>query len=584
MAKRWRVQAFDESRVRDLSQSAGVPSVVAQLLISRGLADPQLARDFLAARLSTLRDPSELPGVPQAVEIIASAIAERQRITVYGDYDADGITGTAILLRCLGILGADVDFYIPNRLDEGYGLHADAVRMLTDRGTRLIITVDCGIASIAEAEVAANLGTTLIITDHHELADPLPQAAAIIHPRLPGTSYPFAGLCGAGVVFKLAWELCKHASRSERVAERFKSFLLSAVGLAAVGTVADVVPLTDENRLLVRHGLMSLKAHPTLGISALASLTKLAQKPTLHSEDIAFTLAPRLNAAGRLGQANLAVELLVTESPERATELAKFLQELNQQRDGLERSILLAANKELQETFDPGRDAAIVLGSSDWHVGVIGIVAGRLAERYQRPCILVAFDRLGSGLGIGSGRTALGINLHRALQACQSHLVKFGGHSAAAGLQIRQRDFSAFRQAFHAHVDDSLPRDVRQAELQIDAEAALPQMTLMTVDQIQMLAPFGQANPRPLLCATHVAIEGPPRCMGDGDRHLALVLSQHSVSLRAVAFGQGDWAGALQQTSGTIDIAYRPVINEFHGRRSVELHLVDWRPTPTLGD
>jgi single-stranded-DNA-specific exonuclease len=579
--KSWRVRPFDEGRVRDLSLSAGVPPVVAQLLLSRGVCSADVVREFLEAKLTGLRDPQDLPGVPQAAQRISQAIRNGTRITVYGDYDADGISGTAILVRVLRALHAHVDFYVPHRLHEGYGLNDQALQSLADRGTRLVISVDCGIASIDEAETARRLGLELIVTDHHEMGSTLPNAAVVVHPRLPETNYPFTGLCGAGVALKLAWAICRTHEGTSRVSPHLRYILFSSVGLAALGTVADVVPLVDENRLIVRHGLLSLKMQPFAGISALLEVTRLHERPQLASEDVAFSLAPRLNAAGRLGQAELGVELLLTDSPERGKELAVFLDDLNRERDSLERSIYLSAQKELGQTFDAQRHAAIVLAHRDWHVGVIGIVAGRIAERYQRPTILIALDPMGEPRGVGSGRSALGIDIHRTLQACSHHLISFGGHAAAVGLKVAAANLEPFRAAFCAEVARLVPPERRVAELHIDAEAPLPQLTLRTVDQIQQLAPFGQSNPRPVLCATGVEMDGAPRYMGEGDRHLSLKLKQHSISLRAVAFGQGEWAGPLTECSGPIDIAYRPVINEFRGRRSVELHLVDWRPTHT---
>jgi single-stranded-DNA-specific exonuclease len=310
--KRWRLAPHDPERVAALERTAGVPPIVAQLLLARGVYDADAARLFLDARLTGLRDPDLLPGMDAAADRIYAAAQERRKIVVYGDYDADGITGAAILLTCLRLLGADVSYYVPNRLEEGYGLNADALRSLAGRGARTVISVDCGIASTAEAALARELGLELIVTDHHEFAAELPAAAAIVHPRLPGSSYPFGGLCGAGVALKVAWAVCQRASGAKRVGEALRNFLLSAVGLAAVGTVADVVPLLDENRILVRHGLMSLKHSPPLGLAVLMEVAKLHEKPSLSSEDLAFTLAPRINAAGRFGQAQLAVELLTT--------------------------------------------------------------------------------------------------------------------------------------------------------------------------------------------------------------------------------------------------------------------------------
>src|SRR4051794_21858144 len=276
--KRWRFQPHDADRIARLEQAAGISPIVAQLLIGRGVYEPDAVRHFLDAKLTGLRDPDQLPGVPAAADRIYAAVRDRRKIVVYGDYDADGMTGTAILYSCLKLLGADVSYFVPNRLEDGYGLNSDALRTLRERGASLIVTVDCGIASLAEALVASELGLELIVTDHHEFAAELPAAAAIVHPRLPGHSYPFGGLCGAGVALKLAWALCQRASEAKKVTDRLRDFLLSAVGLAAIGTVADVVPLIDENRIHVRHGLNSLKHMPPLGLAMLMQVAKVHDK------------------------------------------------------------------------------------------------------------------------------------------------------------------------------------------------------------------------------------------------------------------------------------------------------------------
>lgn len=577
MGKRWRIYPHDPARIGQLERCARVPPVVAQLLICRGIYDPREARHFLDAKLSGLRDPDKLPGVERAADCLYAAITGKQRIVVYGDYDADGMTATAILARCLDLLGANFGYYVPHRLDEGYGLNNDALGKLKSRGTDVVVTVDCGIASVQEAETAGEMGLELVITDHHEMSERLPRAAAIVHPRLPGTNYAFPGLCGAGVALKLAWALCQRASQSKKVSPRLKEFLMTAVGLAAIGTVADVVPLLDENRLLVRHGLTSLKQRPPRGLAALMSVTGLDRKPTLGSEDIGFVLAPRLNAAGRLGQAQLGIELLTTESQSRACELAEYIHQLNRNRETLERSIYLAAHKQIAEQFDPANDSALVLAGRGWHAGVIGIVAGRLAEKYCRPVVMIALDQLGQAIGQGSARSANGLNLHQALAACSGELLAHGGHAAAAGLRIEEANVDRFRDRFCEYVAGEISAEDRIAEVRIDAEAPFAQLTMNTVQQMEQLAPFGHANPRPVLCTTGVTCIGAPRRMGGGDRHLAATFQQHGKSLRAVAFGKGEWAEPLGDTNKPLDVAYRPVINEFRGRRSVEIQLVDWR-------
>jgi len=581
MAKRWLIHPHDSDRIAALQRGAGISAVLAQLMVCRGITDSADAQVFLDPKLSALRDPELLPGCAVAAERICAAVADKRRILIYGDYDVDGMTATAILWMCLKLLHADVHYYVPHRIDEGYGLNDEAIRAKASEGTEMIVTVDCGIASVKQVELARELGIDVVITDHHEPGPQLPEAVAIVHPRLPGGSYPFGGLSGAGVALKLAWAICQRAAGAKKVGPQMRDFLLKAVGLAALGTVADVVPLIDENRVLVRHGLAGVAAKPTLGLAKLMEITKLDGKGRLESEDVAFTIAPRLNAAGRLGQPLLAVELLVTDRPDRADELARYIDGLNATRQTLERSILLAAGKQAKEQFDPADDAALVLADRGWHPGVIGIVAGRLAEKYHRPVVLISWDQLGIKPGIGSARSVPGFNLHAALAACDEYLVSHGGHAAAAGLKIEADQLEGFRAAFCEIAEAEIAESQRVATLPIDAEAPLSAFTLQAVRQIDRLGPFGEGNSRPLLCATDATLVEPPRKIGGG-HHLSLKLAQDGVSFRAVAFGGGEWADELTALDGPIDVAFRPVINTFRGRCNVELHLVDWR-TPATG-
>ncbi len=585
-AKRWQISPVDSERVRQLQRAATVPPVVAQLLLNRGLEAPDQVRSFLDARLSALRDPALLPGLSDAVDRIFAAVTARHPITVYGDYDADGMTATAILMRCLRMLGADVSYYTPHRVEEGYGLNDQALEQLAASGTKQVITVDCGIASLEQAKTANRLGLELIVTDHHEMADRLPEAAGIVHPRLPGHAYPFDGLCGAAVAFKIAWALCQHASQTRRVGERFQEYLLSAMGLAAIGTVADVVPLVDENRLIVRHGLTSLKAHPTTGIAALMAVTRTHTKPRLSAEDIAFQLAPRLNAAGRMGQADLAIELMTTEDESRARGLAEYLDQLNSDRKEIEQSIYNEARQQIDEICDVENDPALVLAGRGWHAGVIGIVAGRIAEKYARPCVIIALDALGKSPGTGSARSVNGVDLHQAISGCAEHLVSYGGHKAAAGLRIDEAEVSSFRAKFLDQIAGELPPNERTVHLVIDAEIPLPHLTLRTLEQIETLAPFGSSNPRPILSALDVAVTGAVKKVGGGDRHLSFSVQGHEVKLRAIAFDQASWADALEQARDEeqpIDIVFHPFINEFNGYRTVQLQVLDWRPSTRFG-
>ena len=578
MERRWRIRPHDTAVISQIECTGGLPSVLARLLVARGITDADQARRFLDSKLTGLRDPEQLPGLSAAADRIHAALCDKRRIVIYGDYDADGMTATALLLRCLRLAGGDVGYYVPNRLDEGYGLNDDALRRLAEEGTSVVISVDCGITSVAEAQTARELGLELIISDHHQPAEDLPDAL-LVHPRLPGHAYPFDALCGAGIAFKLAWAICQRVSQGKRVTEPLRDYLLAALGLAALGTVADVVPLIDENRILVKHGLLSLKSRPTAGIAQLLEISGLSEKSQLGSEDLGFVLAPRLNAAGRLGQAQLGVELLVTEDDSRARALAEYIQELNDNRLHLERSIYLSASKQIKERFDPTQDAALVLADRGWHQGVIGIVAGRLAEKHQRPVVMISLDSLGGSVGTGSARTAAGLNLNEALTACGEHLLQYGGHAAAAGLRIDQQHIEAFRCHFCDHVEQSLDAQARVAELTIDAETTLAELTLNAVQQMERLAPFGAGNPRPLLCASSVQLSGPPQPLGKGDRHLSARVQQHGTRLRALAFNRAEWMPDLVAQTGRLDIAFRPVINEFRGRRTVELHLDDWRPS-----
>lgn len=577
-SRKWTFTPHDQTAVESFARRCDISPVVAQLLLRRGILDPVDVRRFLEAKLTDLRPPEELPGLSEAVARIATAIAAGEEIVVYGDYDADGMTATAILFRCLVLLRAKVSYHLPNRMQEGYGLHVDSIEKLAARGKQLLITVDCGIASLAPAQRARELGLSLIITDHHRFGDELPVADAIVHPALPGTNYPFTGLCGAGVAFKLAWALCQQQTGSPKVADHLREFLLQAVGLAAIGTVADVVPLLDENRVIVRNGLKTLMKNPPLGLRKLMDITQLSSKSELGAEDIGFTIAPRLNAAGRLGQAQLGVELLVTEDPARAEALAHYIQELNENRNKLERSIHLAATKQLKEEHSIDNDPAFVLASPKWHPGIIGIVAGKLAEKYHRPVVLIALDKLGTQPGTGSARSPNGVNLHEAFQQCAAWLISGGGHAAAAGLRIEESQLSAFRSAFLEAVAEQSSELDPTPEIHFDAEATLGQLDLATVHQIEQLAPFGMGNPRPTFCAMQVSLVEPAKLLGTSGRHLTLQLTQHGARMRAVAFGQADeWLPRLEQVSSTIDLAFRPVINEFRGYRKVEMQLVDWR-------
>ena len=580
MPKQWRFALHDQGRVRQVSSELKVSPLLAEVLVARGYESADEAREFLSGSLMDLHDPAMLPGVPEASEKVVEAIQSKRRITIYGDYDVDGVTGTSLLWYCLQLAGADVDYYIPHRLEEGYGLNCQALKQLhEDDPNQLLITVDCGIASVHEAAYAKELGLDLIITDHHHMADQLPDALCV-HPRLPDTEYPFGDLCGAGVAFKLAWGICQLLGDGKKASPRMREFLIGAVGLAAIGTVADVVPLKGENRILVRYGLQSLVNKNTPGLKALMKVAGCLDNPTLDSEDIGFGLAPRLNAAGRLGQARLAVELLTTENEERAKALASYVDELNKNRQTVERRIFKQAKEMVAAHPEWEEQAALVLSHPEWHAGVIGIVASRVVERFDKPTILIAMNA-DEGVGQGSGRSFAGYDLHAGLTACSEHLIGFGGHSAAAGLKIESDKIDDFRDAFCQQVAENHEVSAKDLEIKVDAEVRFADLTHRAVLEIDKLGPFGQGNRRPVFAASNVELAEPPKKMGGGERHLALRLKHYNKILRAVAFGQADWADEITEAGDVISVCFTANINRFNGYESVELKLIDWQPAKT---
>jgi single-stranded-DNA-specific exonuclease len=577
-AKTWHLLPHDRPAVERLASQLGIAPIVAQLLINRQHDAPESAKRFLDAPLAGLHRPDLLPGIPEAADRLLAAVRDNRRICVYGDYDVDGITGSAILLHGLRLLGAQPDFYVPHRLDEGYGLNSEALRQIAATGTKVVVTVDCGIASIEEAEEAKRLGLELIITDHHEPRESLPDAAVRVHPRIPEGVYPFGYLSGAGVALKLAWAMAQRACGSEKVTPRFREYLMESVGLASLGTVADVVPLHDENRILVRHGLVRIKQSPCVGLQALMDAAGFTNGSTLRAYDIGFRLAPRLNAAGRLGCARLAIELLTTSSEQRAKDLARYLEEQNQERQKIERRMLAQA-KEMMTTGDT-QAPAIVLANAEWHAGILGIVASRLVDLYARPTLLIALRaEAGEGvmLGQGSGRSVPGFPLNEALKACTDHLLSHGGHHMAAGFRIHPDRIDGFREAFVAVANRHFPSGPPTPRLTLDAETTLGSLTVGLLKDIDRLEPYGCANARPNFLAGGLQVSGEPRKMGQGERHFQFRVRQANAQLRAVAFGMAERIEELMSAQGQCCLAFVPKINEWQGRRNVELEVIDFQ-------
>ncbi|QDT37107.1 single-stranded-DNA-specific exonuclease RecJ [Stratiformator vulcanicus] len=578
MPRKWTYTPHDRHLVDRLSTDLKIAPLTAQVLIARGMRTSDEARIFLGGKLTDLHQPEQLPGVVEASALIAAAVRSGRRITIYGDYDVDGVTATAILWHCLSRHNANVDSYTPCRLEEGYGLNAEAIRSLAEEDAdRLLITVDCGICSTAEAALAKELGLELIITDHHTPGSELPQADEIVHPSLPGREWPDRHACGAGVAFQLAWAICKQLSDGDRVSEPVRNFLTyDAIALAAVGTVADVVPLVGQNRLLVRYGLSALAARPSIGLAALMKVSGVEPDRTPVAEDVGFKIGPRINAAGRLGQAQLAVELLTTSNEDRAAHLASYLDQLNNDRRKLEQKTYTEAKNLIKERPDWLDAPALVVAEPHWHPGVIGIVASRIAERFERPAILIAINQE-TGQGQGSGRSFAGFDLHSGINACGDLLLGFGGHRAAAGVRIEAENIDRFRDAFCEFVAGDHAPTESDLSLAVDAEVMFSEITPRAVGELDRLGPFGQANPRPAFVASQVELAAPPRTMGQGDRHLALQVKQFGTTLRAIAFGQGEWAEEIAATDGPLSLHFTVEINRWQGRNNVELRLGDWK-------
>ena len=580
--RKWSFHPHDEAAISKLSQQLRVTPLMAQVLLSRGYTTAEDAKRHLEPKLSNLHDPMLLPGVPEAAELIVQAVKDKRRVTIYGDYDVDGVTSTALLWHCLKLLGGNVDYYIPCRMEEGYGINEAAIRQLHEEDpTRLLVSVDCGIGSVTEAAVAKEIGLELIITDHHTIGVELPDAAVLVHPRLPGTEYPFGDLCGVGVAFKLAWAICQLTGDGKRASPRMREFLKSAVGLTAIGTVADVVPLVDENRIIVRYGLHSLRENPSLGLKALIKISKLDEKPNLTAEDIGFGIGPRINAAGRLGQARLAVELLTTENPERAYALAAYVDELNKNRKTVERRITKEAKELIEQHPEWADDPTLVLAKHDWHQGVIGIAASRIAETYEKPTVVICLKD--DGTGTGSARSFAGFDMYAGLNASKDSLLGFGGHKFAAGVQIDGKRVEELRTSLANWARNNFHPTEDDMALRVDAEVHLSEVTRRAVVELEHLGPFGAANPKPRFSAIRVNLAEPPKTMGEGAQHLALRLQQHKTKLRAVAFGRGEWAAEIAAVEGPLAISFAPQINSFKGYESVELQLHDWKAPESQG-
>jgi len=570
--RRWRL-ADPQPAADELARSLGTHPLVGQLLARRGITDRDAAEQFLRPSLQHLHDPANLPGCADAADRIVHAIRSGQRICLYGDYDVDGVTGLAILYHTLRAADPNVDVqrYIPHRIDEGYGLNAEALGTIIDHGAELIVSVDCGATAVHPAAVTRERGVDMIITDHHELGSELPEAHTIVHPRLQDGAYPFGDLCGAGVAYKLAWQIARTFCGSERVSETFRTLLVDLLSLAALGTVADVVPLVDENRTLVQYGLGRIKHTRFEGLNALIDAARLRDE-TIDAYHVGFVLGPRLNACGRMGHAIEACRLLTDATGDDARRIAADLNAANDQRRDTERAIFQqAADRITERGYDKDDCRVIVLEDDTWHPGVVGIVCSRLVEKFGRPVVLL---NTADNQAQGSARSIDAFNIHDAFTACAEHLDSYGGHAMAAGLKLPAASIEIFRDALTDYANAHLTRDDLAVALDLDGEVALADVTVDLVDEINRLAPFGRGNEQPVLLVPNVRIAQPPRPVGQQGAHLVLVVEQAGTTRRAIAFRMGPYADRVAEGQ-TLDLAVKPKINEWNGRRNAEIEIAD---------
>lgn len=581
--KIWKTKPANETFAKQLADELQLPRLLARVLSGYGFADVEAVSRFLHPKLKDVSDPFLIPQMEAAVSRIWKAITAQEKILVFGDYDVDGIVSTVLLVRVLRHLGAEqVATCLPDRLDEGYGFSIAALqRCFAQTKPGLIITVDCGITAVNPAEYVGKNGIDLIVTDHHEPGSALPMAIAVVNPKL-GDSDSLKMLAGVGVAFKLCHALLKHGKKEKYAGTDFD--LKEYLDLVAVGTVADIVPLLDENRIFVRHGLARFNASESPAWRALKEVASLNGR--LDTYHLAFCIAPRLNAAGRLATAETALELLLTTDENRAKSIAKKLDEANRARQALETQILEEAVEEINGYFNPALHYGIVIGRRSWHVGVIGIVASRLAGKYHRPAIVIGFDEQGAGRG--SARSIEGYNILNGLTACQNLLTVWGGHEMAAGMELNEKNYAQFKQLFNQAAEAELKDKNLRSVQTVNAWIQLSDVLDENFNALERLAPFGQNNPKPVFAARGVEVAGLPRVVGK--KHLRFTVSEGKIKLNAIAFNRAEGAtnhagsaiNAAEQKipEGLIDIVFHIRKNSFNGAENLELNVLDYRKTP----
>jgi len=558
--------ACDEAAAASLARALSLHPLAARVLAARGLADREAAERFLAPRLADLPDPFSMKGMEAAVSRIVRAVESGERIACYGDYDVDGVTSTVLLAGFLRAAGADAVTYTPHRLVEGYGLNAAAVGRLAGDGVRLIVTLDCGITSVAEVQEAARLGLDVVVVDHHTVPVELPAAAAILNPHQPGCGYPSKHLAAVGVTFCLAMALRKRLRERGRFGEaRPEPNLKEALDLVALGTVADVVPLVEVNRVLVRFGLEEIARSRRPGLRALKRVAGMAEGAPVSAGQVGFRLGPRINAAGRLDDAGRGVRLLLTHDPEAAAALAEELDRENRSRQEIERLMLEEALADAQGRVRAGA-RGLVLSRDGWHPGVVGIVAARVAERFHRPAVLVG---VADGVGKGSGRSIEGFHLYDALAACGVHLARFGGHRHAAGVTVEPERLPAFREAFERFAFERLTPDDLVPRCRIEGWALAADLDERAADDLARLAPFGAGHAEPLFAVR--ARPARARTVGAAGAHLKFQLGP---GLDAIGFSLGE---RLSLCGGEVEAALSLGFDEWDGSRRLQARIRDIR-------
>lgn len=570
--KTWRLLEPRRELVDELARKLEISPIIAGLLVNRKASTPEEARSFINADLTRLHDPFLMTGMKQAVDRVVRAIEGGEKITVFCDYDVDGVSSAALLIHFFRDLGTSVDYYLPERMVEGYGLNAGAVRKIRAGGSALMITADCGITGNREVEIAKEIGLDVIVTDHHQVgSDGLPDGVAVLNPHRPDCGYPFRFLSGVGVAFKLAAAVRSALHRQSGWEKARLPNLKKHLDLFALGTIADVAPLTGENHILCSHGLEVMAASLKPGMAALKSVA--GADGDINARTVGFSLGPRLNAAGRLGKADVGLHLLTSTDMKEAMVMAKDIDAINTERREIQKGTLEEAEYLIDREIDLESDRVIVLASDNFHAGVIGVAASRIVEKYFRPAVLIA---LADGAGKGSGRSVPKFNLFKAFSDCSEHFIQFGGHAYAAGLHIEEKNVEPFRQAINAVGRRFLKEDDLIPELRIDACLKLEEINRDLYQRLHRLEPFGAENPLPAFMARGVRIQN-LRAMGKEENHVRFRAVQEKAKMDVVGFGMAEALASIDPAADLVDVAVEIHLNAWNGRNKIELRLLDIR-------